>query len=333
MRAILIHRFLPALIVLVIALAISPIVLGSPLLLDNAIIIAVFSLLALSAGMSYGQAGILSIAPAAFGAIGAYSTSIVTIRYGLSPLVGLVLALALPMLVAYPMARVISRLSPMPLSIATLLLSMLLELAIRGGGQFTGGYNGLSGVPPLSFAPGAEGMYALAWGLVVVVVLIYANVTDSAIGRAVKTARHDPLRATADGVNVPALLASYFAMSASIAGLAGWLYAHYMSYIGPDSLTLHVSINVVLMAVIGGAGTLLGPILGAAFLASITQFLPARGTQGMFFGSALILVLLIAPNGALGTDWRKFFSRSRIGQRPAAPVAKVAKVEKQGGRA
>lgn len=331
MRTILNHRFLPAVAVLLAALAAAPLVLNNALLLDNAVIIAIFSLLALSAGMAWGQAGILSIAPAAFGAIGAFATSIVTTRYGLSPLVGLVLAVSLPMLLAYPMARVISRLSPMPLSIATLLLSMLLELAIREGGKFTGGYNGLSGVPPVAFAPGAQGMYALAWGLVVVVVLIYANVTDSAIGRAVKTARHDPLRATADGVNVPALLASYFAMSASVAGLAGWLYAHYMSYIGPDSLTLHVSVNVLLMAVIGGASTVLGPILGAAFLTSITQFLPARGTQGMFFGAALILVLLIAPNGAVGTDWRKFFSKSRIGPRPATTA--VGKVGKQGVRA
>ncbi|MES2098540.1 MAG: branched-chain amino acid ABC transporter permease [Pseudomonadota bacterium] len=331
MGKILNHRFVPALVVLLVALLAAPVVLNSPLLIDNAIIIAIFSLLALSAGMAYGQAGILSIAPAAFGAIGAFATSIVTTRYGLSPLIGLVLSVTLPMLLAYPMARVISRLSPMPLSIATLLLSMLLELAIREGGKFTGGYNGLSGVPPLSFAPGAEGMYALAWGLVVVVVLIYANVTDSAIGRAVKTARHDPLRATADGVNVPALLASYFAMSASVAGLAGWLYAHYMSYIGPDSLTLHVSVNVLLMAVIGGASTMLGPIIGAAFLTSITQFLPSRGTQGMFFGSALILVLLIAPNGAMGTDWRKFFSKSRVG--PRAAPAPVAKIGKHGSRA
>lgn len=309
MKAVFRHRFAPALLVSIIAALAAPFVLPNAFLLDNAIMIAIFSLLSLSAGMAYGQAGILSIAPAAFASVGAFATGIVTTRYGLPPLAGLAIALLLPMVFAYPMALVVSRLSPMPLSIATLLLSMLLELAIREGGSLTGGYSGLSGLPSLSFAPGAQGMYVLSWGLVVAVVLLYANLTDSAIGRAVKTARHDPLRATADGVNVPAVLASYFALSASVAGMAGWLYAHYMTYIGPDSLTLHVSINVLLMAVIGGASTLIGPILGAAFLTSITQFLPARGTQGMFFGGALILVLLLAPNGALGTDWKKIFSK------------------------
>ncbi|WP_431153236.1 branched-chain amino acid ABC transporter permease [Acidovorax facilis] len=323
-----VRRHVPALIVLAVVALAAPMVMASPLLLDNAVIVAIFSLLALSAGMAYGQAGILSIAPAAFASVGAFATGIVTTRYGLPPLVGLAVALLLPMLFAYPMARAITRLSPMPLSIATLLLSMLLELAIREGGTFTGGYSGLSGLPGLSFAPGAEGMYLLAWGIVVAVVVLYANLTDSAIGRAVKTARHDPLRATADGVDVPALLAAYFALSAAVAGLAGWMYAHYMSYIGPDSLTLHVSINVLLMAVVGGASTIVGPILGAAFLTSITQFLPARGTQGMFFGGALILVLLVAPNGALGTDWKKLFSRSR--RRGAASGVPVAAKQKGG---
>lgn len=331
MAGILRHRFAPAGVVLAIAAIASPFVVPNPFLVDNAIIIAIFSLLALSAGMAYGQAGILSIAPAAFASVGAFATGIVTTRYGLHPLAGLAIALLLPMVAAYPMARVITRLSPMPLSIATLLLSMLLELAIREGGAFTGGYTGLSGVPPIDFAPGAAGMYALVWGAVVVVVLLYANLTDSVIGRAVKTARHDPLRATADGVDVSALLAAYFALSASVAGLAGWLYAHYMSYIGPDSLTLHVSVNVLLMAVIGGASTMLGPILGAAFLTSITQFLPARGTQGMFFGSALILVLLVAPNGALGTDWKKLFAKGR--GRAAPKRSPAAAPQREEGRA
>lgn len=307
-------RMMPALTIVVVIAIITPLVMGSPFWLDNSVLVAVFSLMALSVGMAYGQAGILSMAPAAFGSIGAFATSIVTTRYGLSPMIGLVLALVLPMLLAYPMARAITRLSPLPLSIATLLLSLVLELAIREGGDFTGGYIGLSGIPPLPFAPSLLSMHLLAWLAVVVVLVLYANLTDSAIGRAVKTAQHDPLRATADGVNVPSLLAVYFALSASVAGLAGWLYAHHLTYMGPDSLTMHVSIKVLLMAVIGGASTFLGPILGAAFLTLITLYLPAAETQGMIFGGVLIFVLLVAPNGVLGTNWRKLLVRSKKAQ-------------------
>ncbi|MBI5128325.1 MAG: branched-chain amino acid ABC transporter permease [Rhodopseudomonas palustris] len=322
MPAVLRSRLAPIGLLVVIIAAMTPLIAGSAFWLDNSVLVAIFSLLALSVGMAYGQAGILSMAPAAFGAIGAFATSIVTTRYGLSPLVGLALALLLPAVVAYPMARAITRLSPLPLSIATLLLSLVLELAIREGKGLTGGYIGISGIPPLWFADSVFAMHVLSWGLVVVVLFLYANLTDSAVGRAVKTARHDPLRATADGVNVPALLASYFAISASVSGLAGWLYAHHLTYMGPDSLTMHVSIKVVLMAVIGGASTLLGPVLGAAFLTLLTLYLPAAETQGMIFGGVLIFVLLVAPNGVLGTDWGKLIARRSDKQpmavRPAA---------------
>lgn len=324
MQSSLLKRLTPALTILAIAAAITPFILSSPFWLDNSVVVAIFSLLALSVGMAYGQAGILSIAPAAFGSIGAFATSIVTTRYGLSPFVGLVLALLLPMLLAYPMARAITRLSPLPLSIATLLLSLVLEHAIREGGSFTGGYVGLSGIPPLWFAESIQAMHVLSWCVVALVLVLYVNLTNSAIGRAVRTAQHDPLRATADGVNVPALLALYFALSASVAGLAGWLYAHHLTYMGPDSLTMHVSIKVLLMAVIGGASTFLGPILGAAFLTLLTLYLPAAETQGMIFGAVLILVLLVAPNGVLGTNWKKWFA-SRARAKPALDRATTAR--------
>lgn len=319
MRKSLLSRMMPAIIIVAIIAVITPFIMSSPFWLDNSVLVAIFALLALSVGMAYGQAGILSIAPAAFGALGAYATAIITARYGYSPIVGLVLALLIPTLLAYPMARAITRLSPLPLSIATILLSLVLELAIREGGDFTGGYIGISGIPELWFAPSLFSMHLLGWALVALVIVLYANLTDSAIGRAVKTAHHDPLRATADGVNVPALLAVYFALSASVAGLAGWLYAHHMTYMGPDSMTMHVSIRIVLMAVIGGASTFLGPVLGAAFLTLITLYLPAAESQGMIFGAVLIFVLLVTPNGILGTNWLTVFKPRRAARRERQP--------------
>ncbi|WP_458757173.1 branched-chain amino acid ABC transporter permease [Afipia sp. TerB] len=313
-------RMRPAIILFVIIAALTPVIVGQPFWLDNSILVAIFSLMALSVGMAYGQAGILSVATAAFASIGAFATSIVTTHYGLSPLVGLLLAIGLPMILGYPMARAITRLSPMPLSIATLLLSMVLETAIREGGDFTGGYIGLSGVPRLWFASSTEGMHVLSWVVVLIVLVLYINLTHSAIGRAVKTARHDPLRATADGVDVPRLLASYFALSAAVAGVAGWLYAHHLTYMGPDSLTIHVSIKTMLMTVIGGAQTFLGPIVGAAFLTLINLYLPASEAQGMIFGGTLVFVLLVAPRGLLGTDWLKLFSRKPARNVSAASV-------------
>lgn len=308
----------PAFVVALLVLVMAIVSWDRPFWLDNAITVGIFGLMALSVGLCYGQAGILSMATAAFASVGAFGSAILCTRYGLSPGWGLLPALLLPPLVAYPLARAVTRLSPLPLSIATFLLSGVFEIAVREGGDFTGGYIGLSGIPPLPFTQGPQQTFLVVWGVVLVAVVLYANLMHSAIGRAINTARHDPLRATADGTDVPHVLAGTFAVSAAIAGLAGWLYAHHMSYIGPDSLTTQVSISVLLMAVVGGAATLLGPLLGTAVLMLVTLYLPAAESHGIVYGGILLAVLVLAPGGLLGTRWR-----SRL-QHRAVPVATVS---------
>lgn len=325
MKQTLFYRQRPTLLLLAAIALVSVLSYGKPFWLDNSIIIAIFSLMALSVGLCYGQAGILSMATAGFASIGAFGTAILSTRYGLSPYAGLALAILLPMLVAYPLARALTRLSPLPLSIASFLLSGVLEIAVRAGGDFTGGYIGISGIPRLGIAPDAQSMHFVAWGFVVVALFLYVNLMRSAYGRAVNTARHDALRATADGVGVPHLLAGTFAVSAALAGVAGWLYAHHLTYMGPDSLTTHVSISVLLMAVVGGAQTFLGPIVGATLLLLITLYLPSSETHGMVYGGMLIFVLMVAPRGLMGTHWKKllhrygqYFARHPAGARASA---------------
>lgn len=309
----------PTLVLLGILAIASVITYGHAFWLDNSIVIAIFALMAISVGLCYGQAGILSMATAGFASIGAFGTAILTTRYGLSPYFGLVFAVVAPMLLAYPIARALTRLSPMPLSMATFLLSGILEIAVREGGDFTGGYIGLSGIPRLSIAETAQSMHFLAWGFVLLALFLCINLMHSSRGRAINTARHDPLRATADGVAVPHLLASTFAVSAAIAGVAGWLYAHHLTYMGPDSMTTQVSIQAMLMAVVGGAQTFLGPVVGAALLLLLTLNLPAAETQGMVFGGILVTVLLFAPRGLLGTNWKALL-RGRSSGRGAPGV-------------
>jgi branched-chain amino acid transport system permease protein len=91
-----------------------------------------------------------------------------------------------------------------------------------------------------------------------------------------------------------------FSLGAAIAGLAGWLYAHYTSFISPDSLGLHMSISALLMAVVGGSRYVLGPVVGAILLTLIVKYVPSQEVQGMFYGGSLTLVLLIAPAGIVG---------------------------------
>jgi branched-chain amino acid transport system permease protein len=296
----LLQRQMPVLVIIAIVIPVTFIIKDSFLWLDTSAIIAIYALLALSAGVSYGLAGILTVAQASFASIGAYATAITTMRYGLSPYLSLLLSIALPVLIAYPVARSVNRLNPLALAIATLFFGQIVDLAIRNGGEFTGNYIGISGIPMLPGLSSPVAFHLACWAVVCLIVFLYSNLVDSAWGRAMSTLCHDSLRATADGVDVPRMRSVAFAVAAAVAGLSGWLYAHRGAYLSPDSLGTSQSLSALLMAVIGGAQYVLGPVVGATVLTLLLGFLPGQELIGMFYGGVLILVLVLMPDGLLG---------------------------------
>lgn len=274
--------------------------LSDPVWVDAAVIIGIHALIALSVGLSFGQAGLLSLAQAPFAAIGAYATGILTVRLGWPPLTGLALAVILPTALGYVLARLVIRLEPLAVALATLALAAILEVWTRNWDSMTGGYMGLTGIPPLDWATEPRQYLWLVLFAICAVVFVYENLLASRFGRALNTIRHDRARAMADGVPVVALSSAAFGLSATFAGVAGWLYAHYVSYLGPGDLGTHLSISVVLMAVIGGASYVLGPLVGAVVLGVLMRMLPAQELQGLFYGFTLIVILLVARDGVLG---------------------------------
>jgi branched-chain amino acid transport system permease protein len=324
-------RQIPVLVILACLVPVTLVIKDSYLWLDTSAIIAIYALLALSAGVSYGLAGILSVAQASLASIGAYATAIVTIRYGWSPYLSLILSITLPALLAYPVARAVNRLSPLALAIATLFFGQLADLAIRNGGDFTGNYIGLSGIP---FLPGLSSPLAFhltSWGIVCVVAFLYGNLIDSGWGRAMATLRYDSLRAAADGIDVPFMRSVAFALAATVAGLAGWLYAHHGAYLSPDSLATSQSLSALLMAVIGGSQFVLGPILGATMITLVLGILPGQELTGMFFGGLLIIVLVAMPRGLIGAvaDLARHITRSRKPSGVAAAAPKVVRAPRE----
>ncbi|MDO8279401.1 MAG: branched-chain amino acid ABC transporter permease [Burkholderiaceae bacterium] len=288
------------LLILAVAIVVCAAAPAWPVWLDFAVLTGILSLIALSAGLSYGQAGILSMAQGAFAALGAYATAVCTTRFGLPAFVGLLFALALPALVAWGLARMVTRMAPLATALATLALGTLIEIVARSWDAVTGGYVGIIGVPPVKYFESAAAFNVLVWALVCIAVLVYENLMRSAHGRALNSVRHDRMRAIADGVAVPPLLSAMLALSAAMAGAGGWLYAHYITYMSPQSLDNATSISALLMAVVGGAGYILGPILGTVLLTLLGKLLPAQEAQGLFYGGALVLILLLARDGLLG---------------------------------
>jgi len=316
-----VRRQVPTLVVLAGAAVATLYVTGNAVRLDTSIFIGINALIALSVGISYGHAGVLSVAQAAFAALGAYTTAILTVRYGWSPFVSLPLSLALPAVVAYPVARYVTRLSHLALAIATLLFGDILLVLLRQGGDFTGGFNGISAIPRPGPFDTSFRYHLLVWLVVCVAVALVSNAVTTTEGRAMRTIRHDPLRARADGVDVPTSLAGVFTFAAMLAGAAGWLYAHYISYLAPESLPPSLSISVILMAVIGGAAYVVGPIVGAVFLGVFETYLPAEQTKGLLYGGVLVAVLLVAPEGMLGMAGGWLRRRRQRRRRVEAPVA------------
>ena len=172
------------------------------LLADITIIVAIYALTALSVGIPYGMCGPLSVAQASLAAIGAYLSAILTNSQGWSPWATLPVAILVPACFAYPFARIVTRLSPLALVIATLMFGYLLDGLLREGGSLTGGYIGLSGIPQIPGAKTPQMYYLISWGLVIVGLIFYARLRASHIGLILRTIRSDSLRAATDGVNV-----------------------------------------------------------------------------------------------------------------------------------
>ncbi len=262
--------------------------------------VGIFALLALPLGLLYGQGGTVSLAQGAFAAIGAYTTAIITTRYSLSPMLSLVPAVVLPALVAFIIAKPILRLPELSLALVTLSIGTVVEVALQRGGDFTGSFNGINGIPTLPFVGNSRiRAHFVVWTVVVLLVIAYVNFMSSLRGRALNAVRTDHLLAEAMGVNVALDLSLLFAITAGVAGLGGWFYAHTLGYVAPDSLSIAVSANVLFMVVLGGRKSVLGPIIGAGIFTLASDFLPGTESQGIFFGGILILVLLFSPDGLM----------------------------------
>jgi len=304
------------LVLVLFVLAITPVMSSNPAAIDTSVTIATFTIIAISLALSYGLGGMLSFAQATFAAIGAYATAILTTKLGVSPLIGLPVAILVPMILAYLLSRLIVRLSPLALGLATLALSQLIELLLDEGGHFTGGYVGISSIAELIPASNWLWLHLLGWGIVAVVLLAAVRLRNSNTGRAIKAVSIDDTLAQGVGIRPVKELTMLFTVSGGIAGLAGWFYAHSRTYLAPTSLSLELSFMVAIAVIVGGRRTLLGPVLGTAMIVILRDVLPGAETHGMFYGAALVVTLLLFPDGILGTDW-KAISR-RLGGRNAA---------------
>ncbi|MGT2754273.1 branched-chain amino acid ABC transporter permease [Streptococcus ovis] len=266
--------------------------------------IGISMMMALGTNLILGFSGQFSLGQAGFMAIGAYATAILTTSnptYGgfyLSIVVGAIVAAVVALLVGIPTLR----LKGDYLAIATLGVAEIIRIMIINGGDFTNGAAGLTGILPFT-------SWQVVFLFVVLTVVLLLNILRSPLGREVLAVRENEIAAEAMGVNTTKIKVTVFVIAAIVSSIAGSLYVGYIGTVVPKDFTIMRSIDYLIIAVLGGLGSMTGTIVAAVVLGILNMFLQNVSELRMIIYSlALILVMVFRPGGLLGT-WELTFSK------------------------
>jgi branched-chain amino acid transport system permease protein len=271
--------------------------------------IGLYAIVALGLVLLTGVGGLTSFGQAAFVGLGAYATGYLTTAHAVSPWLTLLVGLAVTAAVALVLGFLTLRLSGHYLPLGTIAWGISLYF-LFGNLEFLGGHTGLTGIPVLEFfglklSTGRE-FYYLIWVVLLGAVLATQNLLDSREGRAIRALKGGGLMAESMGVDTARTKTIIFLIAALFACVSGWLYAHLQRFVNPTPFGLHIGIEYLFMAVVGGAAHVWGALVGAGVLTILKQWLQDLlpkifGQSGnfevIFFGIMLILVLQRAREG------------------------------------
>lgn len=272
----------------------------------------IYVLLALSINQKVGLSGLLSLAQAVFYGIGAYVTAIIMSKYGLSYWLALPIIIVASIFIALIFSFIAGKVRDLYFALATMAIQIIFFSVIYNWIPVTNGSYGISGIShpqffgldintPLSFS-----ILAGAW--VIVIVLFYMWFLKSPLFRLIKASRDDQIALLNLGKNPNFYKAISLIISSVIAAIAGSLYATYVTYIDPSSFTLDESILILSIILIGGAGSLTGPILGAFIYILLPELLKlldlpdsnSANLRVIIFSVLLIVIVRFKPSGILG---------------------------------
>jgi branched-chain amino acid transport system permease protein len=273
-------------------------------LLHIAIISGFYIILTLSLNLIIGYCGQVSLGHAAFYGLGAYASALTTMHWQVPFLLALLLAALVGAVFGLGLGIPTLRLKDDYLAIVTLGFGVIIDIVLLNL-DITGGPDGLAGIPSPRFwgVNFRNKIYflILVAVLVGVTLLLIRRLVNSRHGRALKAIRDHEITARVMGINAAAYKIAIFTLSAGLAGMAGSLYAHYITFINPESFGLHTSILILTMVVLGGMGSILGSVLGACTLTILPELLRRFADyQDLIYGLLLIVLLIWRPQGILG---------------------------------
>jgi branched-chain amino acid transport system permease protein len=262
------------------------------------------AILALGLQLLVGMAGLLSLGQGAFYGIGAYVSAELTLRFGVPFALaflaaGLVAALSSLLLVP------IVKLPSSSLAVATLGFNIIVYLILLNEDWATGGSYGLLNVPLPSFfgfeLTTERDLYFLILAVAALVYLGLDRLTHSRVGRALRAISQDEDAARACGISIIRYKSKCFLIAAFTAGIAGSLYAHHARYLNPNDFTFNKSIEILIMVVVGGLGSLPGAVIGAIVIVLMPEFLRSSGELRLILFGALVIVLMgVSRSGIAG---------------------------------
>jgi branched-chain amino acid transport system permease protein len=262
-----------------------------------------YALLALSLNVILGDAGLFNMGHAAFYAVGAYTTAILSTRYGVPVLWTLPLCGVIAALFAAAVARPVVHLRGDYLLIVTIGLGEIVRLAlVNDVFGLTGGANGITGIPRpellgLRIARPQE-FFFLIWGFVALTMFLFHRLARSRFGRALNYLREDEIAAEGSGVPTARYRLIAFALGAAWAGMAGAVYASKARTISPESFNTGESVLLFAMVILGGAGSIPGVVAGAVLLSVLSEALRDFGNARMLVvGAAMVAMMAFRPQG------------------------------------
>ncbi|TVQ37542.1 MAG: branched-chain amino acid ABC transporter permease [Spirochaetaceae bacterium] len=284
-----------------------PLVVRDIYRLDLGITVLIWASLATAWNISGGFAGGLSLGHAAFFGVGAYTSTLLFLRLGITPWIGIFAGAVLAAMLGALLGVITFRLKGPFFVLATLAFGIVVHIINVNWRGLTRGAAGLL----LPFRGGPQNMLFLnLWaywytglGLLVLTVGVSMGIERSRLGYYLVALREDEDAARSLGVRVVRSKVIAAAVSAALAACAGSVYAAFIQYIDPDSTTqFELSVQIALVAIVGGMGTTFGPVLGAAIVIPLGEMLRARlggGAALVVYGFLLMVIVLTAPNGAI----------------------------------
>ena len=263
--------------------------------------------LIITSGLSLlmGYAGQISLGQAAFYGLGAYATGILTTRFGLPVILSLPASILFTAGVAFLVGKPTLRLRGHYLAMATLGLGEIVHIIFTELIPLTGGPSGFGNIPLITLFGmelDSDIKYAVfVWAIFAFVLYLCLNIIHSRIGRALKSIHKEEQTASSLGVNTARLKLSIFVLSAGFASLAGFLYAHYITFLSPGSFSLNFSVLLVTMVAIGGMENIWGAVIGTTVLTVLPEYLRFfKDFDILIYGFILITIMILRPEGLYG---------------------------------